>query len=392
MAEKLNRRVKNVHLILNDCVGDSRLLREAAAIAEVLADGEAVEVIGAVKGAEDNIAVGPNVTIRRLALKPGTGPAGKLTTAIRLVHWCVRALARSLKCHRGVLNVHHAELLPLALISASLTRSQIVYVPHELEPERAGQAALKSRAIAWIERFSWPRLGSVVAVNDSIAEEYHQRYGGRRPIVVENVQASAPFSGHPVNLRSLADVRTSQKICLYVGALVHGRGIEGLLDYFVASDQKEFVLVFLGRGTLRGAIEEAARKVETIRILDPVSPAEVPAYVAGADVSAVIIEGVSRSYELALPNKFFESIAGGVPVVATPLVELKRFVQAYSVGVCIEAKTARDFFEGCQAACAIPRTIFQEGQRRLFAEHGWQVQKKRITETYKSARQVAETA
>src|SRR5690606_3222200 len=122
----------------------------------------------------------------------------------------------------------------------------------------------------------------------------------------------------------------------------------------------------------------------------PVRASEVPAFVAGADISAVMIEGVSKNNELSLPNKFFESVAGGAAVVARPRVELQRFVQKYSVGVCTDARTAEEFFDACRAACAIPPEVLVAGRRRLLAEHGWPVQRRKIELVFQKARLSAE--
>lgn len=378
-------RIRNVHLILNNGQADSRLLREAGAIADLLADEEGVEILATARGQGILAQLAPKIWLRQFTLIPGRGLAARLKTALRLILWSLTALRHVLPHGRIVLNVHHAELLPLALLIRLLNGSVIVYVPHELEAERAGQLKSKSRLITLIERFAWPNLAGVAVVNESIADEYLQRYGAPRPRVVENVQASTVFSGTPKNLHALTGIAPERRICIYVGALVRNRGIEELIEWFSTTAQSEFALVCMGHGELTSAIELAASNSDSIRLLPPVPPDEVPSYVAGADISAVLIEAVSKSYSLSLPNKFFESVAGGARVIVSPLVELRRFVETYSVGSCIAGRDATAFFVACRNALMVPRDIFEAGRVRLFAEHGWPIQREKVQSLYLEA-------
>lgn len=377
--------IRNVHLILNDGRADSRLLRETKAIAGELNETEGVEIFAATRGPANLEQIEPRIWLRQIPLKPGQGRGAKFKTAFNLLLWYISALRHALRIGRIVLNVHHAELLPIALTIRLLNGSAIVYVPHELESERAGQRRSKSRAIARIERFAWQRLEGTAVVNESIADEYLALFGGPRPTVIENVQASSVFEGRPKDLHNLANIDRKHKICIYVGALVPNRGLEQLIEWFSSMDQNELALVCMGRGIMESEIQLAAAESKCIHLLPPVPPEEVASYVAGADISAVLIDAVSKNNSLSLPNKFFESVAGGTRVVATPLVELRRFVEAYSVGSCLSESSSKAFVEACRSAMALPRDEFEAGRRRLFIEHGWPVQREKVLSLFREA-------
>ena len=55
-------------------------------------------------------------------------------------------------------------------------------------------------------------------------------------------------------------------------------------------------------------------------------------FVGAADVGIVMISPVSKSYYYALPNKLFECIQSGIPVVGSDLPEIKRIVNGHKVG------------------------------------------------------------
>ena len=63
----------------------------------------------------------------------------------------------------------------------------------------------------------------------------------------------------------------------------------------------------------------------------PVPLAELLSYSAQADVGVTLLEDTCENHRLALPNKAFEYIAAGLPVVASELPELRRLVDSYGV-------------------------------------------------------------
>jgi glycosyltransferase involved in cell wall biosynthesis len=58
---------------------------------------------------------------------------------------------------------------------------------------------------------------------------------------------------------------------------------------------------------------------------------------ASADIGFALIEPISESYRLALPNKLFEYIMAGVPVVASDLPAMKEVLDAHGVGIAVSA-------------------------------------------------------
>ena len=63
-----------------------------------------------------------------------------------------------------------------------------------------------------------------------------------------------------------------------------------------------------------------------------VHPTDLPDFTVGADLGACLIEPLTESLRLSLPNKLFEYLNAGVPVLASPLPEIQRSVQAFDVG------------------------------------------------------------
>ncbi len=70
-------------------------------------------------------------------------------------------------------------------------------------------------------------------------------------------------------------------------------------------------------------------------MLPSVPLAELLAHTAEADVGVTLLQDTCENHRLALPNKLFEYVAAGVPVVASALPETERLISRYGIGWCV---------------------------------------------------------
>jgi glycosyltransferase involved in cell wall biosynthesis len=78
----------------------------------------------------------------------------------------------------------------------------------------------------------------------------------------------------------------------------------------------------------------------------PVLPEQIPSYASSADATLCIIENISRSYYHAIPQKFYESLQAGVPVVASNFPEMTRLVQKFQIGASVDPDDTEDILRG----------------------------------------------
>jgi glycosyltransferase involved in cell wall biosynthesis len=196
---------------------------------------------------------------------------------------------------------------------------------HELYLESSSFRASERAVLQPFERRWLRSADSVIAVNESIAQEYGRRYS-RVPVVVRNCVPRPHPDLVPVDIRGVIGLSGSARIVLYQGGFTAGRG----LDVCVTSAidlPADTHLVMLGYGPLSGTLAALADRLQVtdrVHLLDAVPPEELGAWTAAADVGLVPYQPVSHNNRLALPNKVFEYTAVGVPVVTSDLPELRR--------------------------------------------------------------------
>jgi glycosyltransferase involved in cell wall biosynthesis len=91
----------------------------------------------------------------------------------------------------------------------------------------------------------------------------------------------------------------------------------------------------MGYGVLEPSLREAAADPAVagrVRFVPPVRPDELHAWVACADVVAMPIQASTLNHRLTTPNKLFEAMATGVPIVASRLPGMARIVEEIGCG------------------------------------------------------------
>jgi glycosyltransferase involved in cell wall biosynthesis len=258
----------------------------------------------------------------------------------RRIRWVIgyaralRAFGRLAVRSAGAVDVWHAhDLTGLLAIGPFVgNHSRIVYDSHELFLETGTAARLPGvlrRVLGMVERYLTRRAIALVTVNESYAEVLERRLTPRRTIIVRNCPPrwSPPDQRSP--LRQASGVPDGVPLILYHGAFSENRGIEELAEALVCPGLEAAHLVLLGVGSTEAALNALAREPRfggRVHVLAAVPPEVLLEWVAGADVDVMALQHSSLNHYLCTPNKLWESIATGVPVVVSDFPTMRRIV------------------------------------------------------------------
>ena len=172
---------------------------------------------------------------------------------------------------------------------------------------------------------------------------------------------------------------------MYQGTLNTGRGIYQVLDAMVLLDGVLFVIVGDGYD-LKNIKKHAAELKITgkVKFTGQVPLDQLPAYTSQADLGLVLEENVGLSYLYSLPNKLFDFIHAGVPVLASPLVEIKKIYEKYEIGEMIESHDPGHIAGKINFMLNNndKRALWKENLKKAAEEYCWENEEKELEKIY----------
>jgi glycosyltransferase involved in cell wall biosynthesis len=134
-----------------------------------------------------------------------------------------------------------------------------------------------------------------------------------------------PPAHRPSHLREATGIPADRAIVLYVGKLAEHRGLDEAAEAVLRLPDAALVVLGFGRWAERvRARDHDPRFAGRHFTLPPVHPDALPEWIASADASIVALPTDSLNQRLSSPNKFWESLTAGTPVVVGRQLEVMR--------------------------------------------------------------------
>lgn len=264
--------------------------------------------------------------------------------------------------------------------------AKVVYDAHEHETEAHvyhGKPVIKFFAKK-IERWAIKYADAVICVSESIANDYVRLYNIPKPHIVLN---APPYKTYEKTnyLREKFNIPQDVKIILYQGEYLKGRGIENITEGFKKYKGDKYVSVFLGYGAHAYIVEEAAAVCNKIFVHPAVSQDEFMKIVCSADYGIHIMENTCLNHDYALPNKLFEYIMAGLPVIVSNLTEMKRVVELHKIGVVLNENSPNGLLDALENK--LPNVNYSElyaNLNRAAKQYNWENQEIVLNNIYQS--------
>lgn len=257
---------------------------------------------------------------------------------------------------------------------------KIVYDAHEYQAEVNNIKKVQKKFIELFERIFVKRVDLFITVSKGILSEYKNKHQIRNYITLYNTPDNIKISNSTNKLKKELNLDENNMILLFQGNLSTGRGIEKILKYFNNADIENIDLVFMGNGKLEKLIKSYQNK--NIHHLPAVDKSVLQEYTGSADVGIVPYENTCLNHYYCLPNKLFEYIHAGLPVIVNNLNDLEQIVLENSVGWVIDIDNELDF-EKLINKSILNYNNMDENIVRFKHKYNWSNEKQKLIENYK---------
>ncbi len=372
---------------------DYRVMREATALVEAGYEVSMVDIIDErERPAEEDIA---GVHMRHVFM-PGLfiptrfKPWFLVKSAVMIVRGAIH-LART---STDVYHAHDVKGLPACYIAALLYHKPLIFDSHEIpldDPKITRWRRLSALAARVLTRML-PRCTRVITTSPLYAREIHNEFHYHPEItLVRNMPLyrEIPKSDR---LRQHLGLGPNVRIALYQGNIQANRSLDQLV-HAAPFLNPDIVLVMMGRAVestriqLEGLI--ASKGVaDRVKIIPAVPYTELLDWTASADIGLTIFQpGYTRSIRYCLPNKLFEYLMAGLPVLSSQLDAIAGLLETYDVGQVLPSLEPSDVGAAINAMLADPAALTRMHNNALKAarkEFNWEIEKQRLLELYET--------
>lgn len=329
---------------------DHRVMRDATALAEAGYQVTIIDVEGdRTRTREEDIG---GVHIKHLIM-PGwfTPSRFKPWFLVKMTIVIVVGTVHLLQTPADIYHAHVDKALPACYIVARLRRKPLIFDAPEMP---ISEPAIKRwRMLYFISTSIFNRMlqhcQGVIVTSSPTAAAIGKLYQISKVVVVRNIPPYQTIQ--PANrLRQVLGLHPEQPIALYQGNIQPNRELERLV-YAARMLQPGIVIVMMGK-----SISNTKERLETliaregvteqVKLLPPAPYSELLEWTASADIGLTIFSpDYSPNIRMTLPNKFFEYLMAGLPVLSTPLEAMVELINAHDVGRVIHSLTPTDIGE-----------------------------------------------
>ncbi|MBL4902443.1 MAG: glycosyltransferase family 4 protein [Desulfocapsa sp.] len=200
-----------------------------------------------------------------------------------------------------------------------------------------------------LERVSYRAANGCIGLSPGIVEGIRKKSNAEKAIsMIPNGSDLELFDpGNSEEWRP-EEVRSDDFMAVFTGAHGIANGLDSVLDAACVLRQRKndsIKFVFIGDGKLKQTLKKRAQREElrNCLFLDPVPKQKLAKLLQGADAGLMILADIPAFYYGTSPNKFFDYIAAGLPVVNNYPGWLAEIIEKNKCGVVVEPGNAEKF-------------------------------------------------
>jgi glycosyltransferase involved in cell wall biosynthesis len=238
------------------------------------------------------------------------------------------------------------------LIAKWVRRKKLVFEVRDLWPQGAIELGIIKNPfliqLAYrFEKFCYRSSDLIVTLSPGMKDEVLGKLPQKRVISITNAANIELFSTL-VEVDLLTYGLESKKYALYAGNIGKVNNVEWMLEAakLLTESKSEIKIVFIGDGQLKAYLEgrKESENIDNLVFLPLMPKTELVGFIQNALVSLVPLAN-TPVLATSSPNKLFESLAAGVPVIITTQGWMREFVELEKVGIYVNPDTSVEMFK-----------------------------------------------
>ena len=265
------------------------------------------------------------------------------------------------------------------IVAKLFRKKKFVFEVRDLWPELPKALGMRNPLLLWgmsvLEWLSYHLADGCVGLSPGICEGIKKRsQRGKRIEMIPNGCDLDIFKPGKRDKPELEGVKGSDKVAVFTGAHGVANGLDAVLDaacVLKKMGRDDIVLAFIGNGKMKKHLKERARKegLSNCRFYNPVPKDQLSRIMASVDIGMMVLANVPAFYYGTSPNKFFDYISCGLPVINNYPGWLADMIEKDDCGVVVPPDNAEVFAQGLVDMADHPeRRVVWGEHARLLAE------------------------
>ena len=316
-----------LHTTISPCENERRIFNQALT---ALKNSYGVKILALKTPDLPEISLLGDIEIRRISINNWKG--GKL----KFINFNIKLFFMILKEKFSILHVHDLWIFPAAAFSAIFKRKPLIFDAHELGSELEIFNTKQLSGWIWklLERILIRRAKVMIVINEQHKKLFLEKY---KKIPSPYVIMNFPFrERNSISVQTL-NFSERKNMVIFQGILKKGRGLNNIIKSMRTVNSGTLGLI--GHGELEDELRQLVIDLnleDKVKFYGKVSWDRLVLESQKVRVGIVLFEPLSANYKYAAPNKFFEYVMAGTPLIASKIPSFECFISEFEVGLLVD--------------------------------------------------------